>query len=104
MARGESSLTSRVGHLAMLECVILTIDAFFRTVCFGVVPRSDNARLRYKSDHIGEMPPFGLSCWTLALSVELYRLMKEHDVHSVLVLLALSCANEIDVGVADERG
>lgn len=49
----DMSLRTRVGCLAMLKIVVLTIGAFFRTVRFVVVPRYPSARIQYESDRIG---------------------------------------------------
>lgn len=50
LARDNTSLRSRVCGLAMLEFVVLRIDAFFRTVCYGVVPMYSNAKIPYEID------------------------------------------------------
>lgn len=47
LTRDNTSLTSRVRRLAMLQCVVLTIGAFVQTVCFVVVSRFCSARIRF---------------------------------------------------------
>lgn len=97
-------MKSQVRRFAMLEFVVLTIGAFFWTVCYGFVKRYGSARMRYESDRTDVIGPLGSRCWTLALSVGLFQLMEEYDADPVMGLLAIERANEIDFGAVKERG
>lgn len=48
--------------------------------------------------------PLGLRCWTLELSVGIFRLVEEYGVDQILGLLALARANDIVFSEAGERG
>lgn len=88
----------------MLELVVLTIGTFFRKVRYGLIPRYESAMKQYKSDRIGMIGPLSWPFWTLALKVGIFWLMEKYDVHPVLVLVAVACADEINFKVADIPG
>lgn len=88
-------------RLTMLEFVLLTIGAFFETVCDAVVPRYARARMRYKGDPIDVNGLSGFGCWTLAVSVELFWMMEEFDVDPIPGLLGLARSNGIDLDGAE---
>lgn len=57
LAREDTSKRSRVRRLAILECVVLTIRAFFQTICFKIVPRYSSAMMQYERDRRGVTGP-----------------------------------------------
>lgn len=61
-ARNDTSLTSRVYGLAMLNCVVLTVGASFLTPCFSAVPRYGSARTQQTSDRTDMTGRSGLRC------------------------------------------
>lgn len=60
LATDDTSSTIRMRRLTMLVFVALMIAAFFRRFCFGVLPRYASGRIRYESDCLGVLGPFGL--------------------------------------------
>lgn len=61
LPRVDSSLTSQGRRLAMLELVVLTVGAFFRTARFGVVPSYGSVTMHYESALIGLTGSFGFA-------------------------------------------
>lgn len=86
----------------MLKFVVLKIGAFFRAVCHSVLTRYGSARMRCKSDHNTLIGPLRSYYWKLALRIRLCLLMEMYGSDSVMCLLSLARANEIDFDVAEE--
>lgn len=95
------SVTSRMRKLKILEFVISTIVAFFRTVCYDVMPKSSSLKMWYDGHCEGMTGRLGFCFCMLALSAELLRLMEEYDVDPLLGIFASARVNEIDLNVAD---
>lgn len=70
-------LTIRVRPLARLVSAFLTIGAFFRTVCYGVIRRYECERMRYESDGIGVITLLVSCCLTLLLSFRIFCVIEE---------------------------
>lgn len=66
-------------YLAILESMILTIDAFFLTVFLGVEPRFETARMLCEKDRVDMTGSLGVLCCTLPLSVGLFQLLGENN-------------------------
>lgn len=101
--RGGMSLTSRGGWFAMLKFLVLSIGAFFRTFCCGVLPRNGSKGIRYEKYCEGVIGLSGSCCWTLVVSAGLFQLIAEYDADAILGLLAVARAIMIYIGVAEER-
>lgn len=56
----DMSFTSRLFCVAELEFVVLAVSAFFRTVCYDVLPRYGSAMMRYATYLIGVTGLLGL--------------------------------------------
>lgn len=65
-----------------------------------MAPRHASMRVGNESDRIGVIGPLVSRCWTLTLSVRLFRLIEEYNFDTILVILAIACANEIEFAVA----
>lgn len=93
IGQNDTSLTSRLRHLEMLEIVFLTIGVFFQAVCFGVVPNYGSATMRYESDRLCVIGSVGSRYWTSGFS---------DGMDLVLGLLALLRGNEMEFDEVDE--
>lgn len=70
-ARDDTSLTSRVRCLAMLNRIVLKIGTFFPAVILGIERWYGSARMRIESYNIDVIGPLGSRRWTSALNAVL---------------------------------